>query len=97
MSGSNGRRRPSAGSYVPYRDGKGRGLEALLREAVADFYRRYRSLPAEVVVHPTLADEAEEALKALDLARVPVAVTGGCLVWEVWLGLDGTSDGGSGR
>ena len=41
-----------------------------------------------MVVHPSLKEEAAEALAALELPRLPVKGVGGCLVPEVWLPLD---------
>ncbi|HEY77364.1 MAG TPA: hypothetical protein G4O00_14500 [Thermoflexia bacterium] len=86
---------PSAGRYEVHPDGKGdSSLAALLRRALADFHRRHGRLPTEIVVHPSVVERAREMLSELDLRRVHVAVSGGCLVWEVWLGMGGESDGG---
>jgi len=73
------------GFYEVHRDGHG-DVRDRIEAAVVDFYRRRRSLPAVVVVHPSEADAAEAALKALDLKKVRVEPSGGCLVPEVWLG-----------
>ena len=63
-----------------------RGEDPTIKAAVADFYRRHRSLPVELVVHKTLVEQAQAALGALDLPRPPVRGAGGCLIPEVWLG-----------
>ena len=41
-----------------------------------------------MVVHPSLKEEAAEALAALGLPRLPVEGVGGCLVPEVWLAMN---------
>ena len=66
---------------------KRRDLQALLRQALTDFYRRRGgALPAEIVVHTSLVEQARAALAALDLPQLPVRGSGGCLMPEVWLG-----------
>ena len=94
MEGKSETRTPAAAEqYEAYPDGKGEANpEALLRGALSDFYRRHRRLPQEVVVHPSVAEEARKALKALDLSHIPLTVSGGCLQREVWLGLGGEDD-----
>ncbi len=94
MEGKDETRTPAAaGQYEVYPDGKGDlSLEMLLRGAVSEFHRRHRRLPQEVVVHPSVAEEARKALKALDLSHIPLTVSGGCLQREVWLGLGGEDD-----
>ncbi len=72
-------------AYEVYRNGK-HDLQDRLQEAVRAFYTRHRRLPAMVVVNPKEAEEAREALKALDL-RVPLETAPGCLIPEVWLGV----------
>jgi len=74
--------------YDIHRNGqeKRHDLQAALRQAMTDFYRRHNTLPVEVVVHKTLVEQAQAALRALDLPKLPVRGSGGCLVPEVWLG-----------
>jgi hypothetical protein len=74
--------------YRVYRADRG-DLTERLREALRDYYARYGQLPGSVVVHPSLKEEAVEALAALDLPRLPVKGVGGCLVPEVWLAISG--------
>ena len=69
--------------YEVYRDGRG-SVRERIREAVRGYYARHRRLPVSVVVNPTEAEAAREALEALDL-KVRVESSGGCLKPEVWL------------
>jgi len=79
-------------TYVTYRDGKG-DLRSLLQAALADFYRRYGgALPVEVVVPRSQVGAAKAAMVVLDLPRLAVRSTGGCLAGEVWLALPAESD-----
>ena len=87
--------KPKARSHEIHRNGKGNDLQTFLREAIRNFYRRRnRALPVEVVAPRSQVDAVRAALKALDLAGIPLSTTGGCLVGEVWLGLPDGKDTG---
>jgi hypothetical protein len=79
--------------YLIYQDRKVPDLQTRLKQALADFYHRFNTLPAEVVIHKSLVDQAGAALTALDLPRLPLRGSGGCLVGEVWLGIEKSAQG----
>jgi len=81
-------------TYIVYRNGGG-AMEARLRAALIDFYKRRGTLPSLIMVHPAELGQAEAACKALEVKH-PVAACGGCLIPEVWLGLPEDA-GGTGR
>lgn len=69
-------------TYYLYRGGG--DIIHLLRNALADFRARRRSLPPSVVVHRMMAGQVQEALVTLGV-QLPVNSNGGALVGEVWL------------
>lgn len=80
-------------SYLVYRNGKtpdGLGL----KEALTDFYRRFGALPVAVIVHKSQVDQVQAALTDLDLSRLPVRCSGGCLANEVWLAQEARDERG---
>ncbi len=78
-------------SPTAWGDGRinGEQVTKFLRESIAAFYQAHRRLPAGVVVNRTALDAARKALQALELAQIPVGTSGGCIVPEVWLAVDG--------
>jgi hypothetical protein len=72
-------------TYRVYRNGGGT-VEARIKTACQLFYKDRREAPAAVIVNPTELQAALEAREALALT-IPVNVTGGCLIPEVWLEL----------
>ncbi len=78
----------SISRYEVHRDRQGGDLAAVLRQALAAFYRRHRCLPAEVVVHKGLVEQARAVLCELEVAGPPLRGSGGCLAGEVWLGIE---------
>ena len=71
-------------TFIVYRNGTG-PVEQRIKAAALDFCRSRHRLPASIVVHKSELDVAREAVKSLELSRIPVEGCGGCLVPEVWL------------
>lgn len=72
-------------TFKSYRNGTSK-LEVRIKEAVSHFFKDRGELPAAVVVHRTEMDDAQAAVKTLDLS-LEVRGSGGCLVPEIWLQL----------
>jgi hypothetical protein len=71
--------------YITYRNGA-KTLPERIAAALADYQVRIGDQPAALVVHPTLAADAGEVLKASGV-DLPVVTTCGALAQEVWLQL----------
>jgi len=76
--------------FKTYRNGH-EGVEERIKAAVTRFYAERGVLPVMIVVHKGEVEEARAAAGELEL-RVEVQGTGGCLVPEVWLGVDCTAE-----
>jgi hypothetical protein len=84
--------RDKVARYIVYRNNADDDLTALLCMALADYQERHGHPPAGVVAPKTLVRRARQALKDLALNTLPVAGSGGCLVGEVWLAVDGENN-----
>lgn len=60
-------------------------LRRLLQAALRRYHRRYRDVPATLVVNPENEDDVCRLLDELDLSDLEVETLPGCLRPEVWM------------
>jgi hypothetical protein len=73
-------------TWRPYQIGDKATIREGLEATLPTFVEEAGHTPTELVVHPTREDEARVAVA--DLCPVlPVRGVGGCLAWEIWLGV----------